>query len=257
MVPELMRSFLEKLEDLEAFEERPLYIHCLSDTGLMCYQGLTIEDKRRSTEEPDKEKLNIKAVVFDSCPGPYPEITVRDVAKFLLVNFYCCMRDKIGLSASLRSSYRLLVDRAWPNYVRRMMGLEVELSKMEGVWCGHFGQDHSKLFPDRHELFLYSNRDFYLPSKFLEMEVLAKRSNRGHLCSSVKFSSSHHVQHLRVHRSQYQGAVGSFVRQTVEGPREEEQIEEQRKEERVRLPSYMERRDNRPRETPQGLSFGN
>lgn len=237
-----------KLEDLEAFEDRPLYIHCLSDTGVMCYQGLTIEDKRRSKEEPDKDKLNIKAVVFDSCPGPYPEITLRDIAKFILINFYCCIRDKIGLSASLTSSYRLLVDRGWPNYVRRMMGLEVELSKMEGVWCGHFGQDHSKNFPHRQELFLYSNRDFYLPSKFLEGEVLAKRSNRGHLSTSVKFSSSHHVQHLRKHRSQYQGAVGQFVRQVVEGPREEEQFD---------INSYMERRENRQRGTISGLSFGN
>ena len=43
------------------------------------------------------------------------------------------------LTRSLHSSYRLLVERVWPSYLRKQKGLPVELSKIEGqlswIYC--------------------------------------------------------------------------------------------------------------------------
>ena len=42
----------------------------------------------------------------DSCPGPRPEITVPRVAALMLVNYFCCRRDKMTVRDSAYSSYR-------------------------------------------------------------------------------------------------------------------------------------------------------
>jgi len=129
-VPDLMSTYIEKVAETQRLSQRPILIHCMSDTGLMCYQGLTIAEEKKRKEGEHHSLLDIKGVVFDSCCGPYPEITLRDVSKFLLVNFYCCIKDQIGVQATLRSSWRFLMDRGWPNYIGKLMGLPVELSKM-------------------------------------------------------------------------------------------------------------------------------
>merc|ERR1711974_300853 len=100
-VPEVMSEVVDQLEEV-GIRERPLLVHCLSDTGIMCYQGLQLATRG---------KLDVRGVVWDSCPGPRPEITVPRVAALLAV-----------------SSYRLLIDRGWPNLVRRLQGKQLELS---------------------------------------------------------------------------------------------------------------------------------
>ena len=80
---------MTRLEELQ-LASNPTYIHCLCDTGVMCYQvtrgpawqpvrdtwqtwhvqGLDIAMARTAT------RLNIQGVVWDSCPGPYPEVTL-------------------------------------------------------------------------------------------------------------------------------------------------------------------------------------
>merc|ERR1739838_1164731 len=55
-----------------------------------------------------------------------------------------------------------LLDRAWPNLLRKWKGLPVDLNLINGVWCGHFGRDHYKAFPHIPELFLYSVSLIYL-----------------------------------------------------------------------------------------------
>jgi len=222
MVPHLMTSYMARLEGSLKLRDRPILVHCMSDGGLMSYQGLTLMETVNKIQVKDYKSLNIKGVVFDSCCGPYPEITLRDVSKFLLINFYCCLRDQIGLPATLESTHRLLVDRAWPNYLRRLRGLPVELSKMEGVWCGDFGKNHFQNFPERKELFLYSKRDFYLPYKFMEKEILPLRAERPEMVSWRKFLKSHHVQHLRKHKREYQEAINQFISHSLEEETEED-----------------------------------
>jgi len=79
-VPELMKSFLIKLQDEEEIHKRPVYIHCLSDTGLMCYKGLQIENQRRKSMLDNGESLNINGVVFDS--SAEPDVDLRGILKF-------------------------------------------------------------------------------------------------------------------------------------------------------------------------------
>ena len=62
-VPELMDRLAEQLGE-RGLLSRPLFIHCLSDTGVMCYQGLSLV----------RPSLEVRGVVWDSCPGPYPEV---------------------------------------------------------------------------------------------------------------------------------------------------------------------------------------
>ena len=122
-VPEAMSSVLEQLEEV-GVRERPVLIHCLSDTGAMCYQGL-----RLATQG---ERLDVRGVVWDSCPGPIPEITLARVAALLTVNWFCARQDGDSRTGALASSYRLLLERGWPNYLRKLKGLSVDLSLMEG-----------------------------------------------------------------------------------------------------------------------------
>lgn len=204
-VPELMWLVWQKLEEAQ-LADRQLFIHCLSDTGVMCYQGLDIALARQGVTP------NRGGVVWDSCPGPYPECNMARVMAFLIINWMCSLRDGLGMSRSLHSSYRLMVERVWPSYLRKWKGLPVELSKIEGQWCGHFGLEHAHSTP---ELFLYSKKDFYLPYKYLEDVVLASRKNREF--KSVCFPTSPHVAHFRYFPKEYAKHVQTFVLSHVEG----------------------------------------
>ena len=76
--------------------ERPLLVHCLSDTGIMCYQVFWGFQRYVARNAPragfnfssqglqlaTRGKLDVRGVVWDSCPGPRPEITIP---RFLMV----------------------------------------------------------------------------------------------------------------------------------------------------------------------------
>lgn len=100
-VPRLMDHVLRRLEAVNIYQ-RPVYVHCLSDTGIMCYQGMMVSN----AESSRMERIRIRGVVWDSCPGPRPEITVPRVAALMLVNYFCCRRDKMTVQDSVYSSYR-------------------------------------------------------------------------------------------------------------------------------------------------------
>ena len=100
-VPRLMDHVLRRLEAVNIYQ-RPVYVHCLSDTGIMCYQGMMVSN----AESSRMERIRIRGVVWDSCPGPRPEITVPRVAALMLVNYFCCRRDKMTVRDSAYSSYR-------------------------------------------------------------------------------------------------------------------------------------------------------
>jgi len=213
-VPQVMGEVAQQLEEL-GVRERPLLVHCLSDTGAMCYQGLQLATRGA---------LDVRGVVWDSCCGPIPEITAPRVAALLAVNYFCARGDGADISGAVLSSYRLLVKRGWPNYLRKLQGQPVDLSLMEGVWAGHFGRDHHLQYPGVPELFLYSNGDFYLPHKYLEREVLDKRRRRGVPFSATRFQGSAHVQHYRKHPAQYEAAVQQFMK--VAWGRLEQEVEQ-------------------------------
>ena len=123
-IPELMGKLLQQLEDVNIYN-RQVYVHCLSDTGVMCYQGIMVSKQKR---------INVRGVVWDSCPGPRPEITVSRVAALLLVNWFCCLRDNQTMMEALSSSYRLLLDRAWPGLMGKWKGEDVALSLVNGQY---------------------------------------------------------------------------------------------------------------------------
>jgi len=205
-VPELMSKVLERMEG-EGLLDRPLVIHCLSDSGSMSYQGFEIASQRLDNLKRPK----VQAVIWDSCPAPYPEVTLQRVFAFLIVNWICSMRDNVGLRGSIYSSYRLLVDRAWPNLIRKWKGEKVELDLMNGEFCGDFARDHFLRHPQIPELFLYSDKDFYLPYKYLEEKVLAPRREKYARARAVKFVGSSHVAHLKYHKQKYVKTVLSFI----------------------------------------------
>jgi len=241
-IPEIMDSVLTELDSL-GVRERPVVIHCLSDTGAMCYQGLDLATR--------SSRLDIRGVVWDSSPGPRPEITIPRVAALLAVNWFCVRKDGMDVPESFKSCYRLLMDRGWPNYLRRLKGLPVELSLIEGVWAGHFGRDHHLQYRQIPELFLYSNSDFYVGAKYIENEILARRKKDGADFSAKKFRGSAHVQHYRKHRKQYEEAVTEFLRKTFGWV---EEVEEEEKEvvkvRKIRRDSGDLERGGQPRNIP-------
>merc|ERR1712227_1121776 len=122
-IPKLMDNILIQLEKVDIYN-RQVYVHCLSDTGVMCYQGMMVSTKT---------SINVRGVVWDSCCGPRPEITVSRVAALLVVNWMCSLRDKMTMVESINSSYRLLVDRAWPGLLGKWKGEDVALSLIDGT----------------------------------------------------------------------------------------------------------------------------
>ena len=200
-----MEKLIERIgkEDLFGCQ---IYIHCLSDAGTMAYQGFDIARNKSNT----REKMTIKGVIWDSCPGPFPEVTLSRVMAFLIVNWVCCMRDNKGMVQSIYSSYRLLLDRALPNLIRKWQGKPVLINMMNEQFCGHFARDHYRHAPVP-ELFLYSDKDFYLPTAYLEQEVLAPREIVGANFAAVKFSGSPHVAHLKHHKKKYKEEVIAFI----------------------------------------------
>ena len=66
------------------------------------------------------------------------------------------------------------------------------------------------------ELFLYSNKDFYLPAKYLEHTALAARDAAGAEYTAVKFRGSGHVSHLRKHPAEYERHVRRLIRAETE-----------------------------------------
>ena len=79
------------------------------------------------------KRINIRGVVWDSCCGPRPEITLPRVAALLVVNWFCCRRDKMTYSESFHDCWRLLMDRGWPGLLDKWNGKEVELSLINGL----------------------------------------------------------------------------------------------------------------------------
>lgn len=68
-VPDIMARLLARLQTELGIISRPVVIHCLCDTGVICYQGLAVALRRAGLA------LDIRGVVWDSCPGPYPQVT--------------------------------------------------------------------------------------------------------------------------------------------------------------------------------------
>ena len=94
-----------------------------------------------------------------------------------------------------------------------------------GIWSGHWGRDHYKLYPAVSELFLYSNSDYYLPARYLEQTALAARDAESASYTAVKFSGSAHVAHLRKHKEEYR----RHVRQFIDARTEEDENKDEKK----------------------------
>ena len=128
-VPDIMDNVLTQLDEYNICN-RPVYVHCLSDTGVMCYQGLDVAARRLGKD------LNIQGVVWDSCCGPYPQVTVLRVLVFTAVWFLCCLQDWTGGEASLKdcfvSSYEMLRDIFIPALVIKWEGKPNPFCLIEG-----------------------------------------------------------------------------------------------------------------------------
>lgn len=222
-IPEIMEQIYSQMKSpFLSLSKRPIFLHCMSDTGVMCYQGLD------HVLQKHEEQLDIKGVVWDSCPGPRPEMTLPRVAALIAVNMFCCLRDGLSFGGSILNTYKLLVDRAVPGYMARRRGEEFSMNLIDGVWCGYFARDLTDPHP---ELFLYSKADFYLPWQYLEEKVLASR--KGKDVRSLRWDKSRHVDHLRRYKQEYTNIIHDFVHtkcNTVEENLNYDSIEVQRRE---------------------------
>jgi len=209
-IPDIMENILEQLDDmgLVGFGS-PTFIHCLCDTGVMCYQGMDIAMKRSG------RSLNIKGVVWDSCPGPYPEVSFVRYTVFTVVFLLCCARDWAQGDATLldffRSIYFLVAHRIIPSIKKKIDGIPITFGLIQGVWAGHFARDHCKSRKMIPELFLYSNNDYYLSFQYLETMVLDIRQRTKSPFRAVRFSGSPHVAHLRHFSVKYKQEIADFL----------------------------------------------
>ena len=94
------------------------------------------------------------------------------------------------------------------------LGLEPMRSKLGGVWSGEFVRlERNCHWP---ELFLYSDRDLYMPAERLEQLVLPGRDRERHV-RTKKFGKSRHVSHYPTYREEYEETVFQFVEDVLSG----------------------------------------
>jgi len=184
--------------------ETPKVIHCLSDTGCMSFQGLSI-----STSMQDASFLP-SGIVWDSCPGPRPRVTIPKGLVLCIINWMSRMRDGMSMSEAVSSSWDDFYTLAWKNYLRRMGGQEALISTMNGTWTGFWAKDLECRLP---EMFLYSKSDFYIPYKYLESEVLPARKARAASLRVKRWDNSPHVGHLRKNKLEYEHEIEQFLLQ--------------------------------------------
>ena len=98
-------------------------------------QGLTIASALQDSP------LNPRGLVWDSCPGPRPHVTIPKGLVLCIINWLSRMRDGMSLVEAVRSSaddFRVL---AWRNYLRRLRGQEALISTMDNTWTGAWARD--------------------------------------------------------------------------------------------------------------------
>jgi len=181
---------------------RPLAVHCLSDTGVMTAQGLSLA--LASQEIPFKPA----GIVWDSCPGPRPVVTIPRGLVLCIINWLSRMRDGMPLWQAVTSSGRDFKDLAWDNYILRMKGQETVISTMEGTWTGYWARDQQL---GAKELFLYSKSDFYIPYKYLEESVIPVRKKLTKEVRVRRWEKSPHVGHLRANTKDYTEEIKQFL----------------------------------------------
>ena len=142
-----MENILQQLDGLDLLHH-PFFIHCLCDTGVMCYQGLHIAMARCNID------LDIQGVVWDSCPGPYPEVTFVRWTKsleidkaihwpdcfrytvFTIVFLLCSLRDWTNgdtrIKDFLQSAYFIIAHRIIPSIKKKMEGSPITFSLIKG-----------------------------------------------------------------------------------------------------------------------------
>ena len=112
--------------------------------------------------------LHPKGIVWDSCPGPRPHVTIPKGLVLCIINWMSRMRDGMSLGRALTSSYNDFRDLAFKNYIRRMKGLPTKISTMDNLWTGYWARDLTSCVP---EIFLYSKSDFYTPYKYVTFDT--------------------------------------------------------------------------------------
>ena len=153
-VPEAVEDVAKYLR--KAGVSTPIAIHCLSDTGCMTFQGLSIASITHGAP------FYPQGIVWDSCPGPRPKVTLTRGLILCIINWMSRMRDGMSMTEAVRSSGDDFYHLAWKNYLRRLRGQETVISTMDNVWTGFWARDLQCKLP---ELFLYSKSDFYIPYK--------------------------------------------------------------------------------------------
>lgn len=202
----------EVMEDLAKFivhntqkdSSTPVVVHCLSDTGVISFQGLTIACEALG------HNLSPDGIVWDSCPGPRPTVTIPRGLLLCAINWFSRMRDGMSFGRAVSSSYLDFRDLAWRNYIRRLKGLDAKLSLMDNVWAGYWARD---LPMSGLELFIYSKTDIYTPYRHLESEVIPKRFSVSKQMKTRFWEKSPHVGHLRAHPLEYCREIDLFLDQ--------------------------------------------
>ena len=94
----------QALEDVAKYLKKrglsqPIAVHCLSDTGCMSFQGLNIATFSQGFP------LTPRGVVWDSCPGPRPVVTIPKGLVLCIINWMSRMRDgmSVGKAVATRS----------------------------------------------------------------------------------------------------------------------------------------------------------
>jgi len=202
----------EALDDVARFlkeqnAETPVIVHCMCDAGTISFQGLSIACEARGLA------LSPVGIVWDSCPGPGPLLTIFRSFAFSFIVIFSRMRDRMGLGRAIVSSYADIRDNVWRNFLRKLRGLEAEISTMDGVWSGFWAR--ALPVPAR-EVFIFSNNDFWTPCKYVLEECIPDRRSVAKSVAVLHLDKSPHVGHLKSHPGEYSQSIQHMLEQIQE-----------------------------------------
>jgi len=204
-VPYLTEKLLDGVVSA-GLADRPVFIHVLSDTGLMVNQGLDISQRQRGLQ------LDVRGMVMDSCPGERPKFTMAKATALIIAYWVSCRRDGMSYPEAVTAEARFIQTRYFPAMARALVGKLPEVSEMEGINCADSIRNAR---PDQKwpELFLYSKNDFYVKHNFIEDKVMNPHADGGRDVSGKRWEKSTHVCHLKKHKAEYIEAIHNFIYQ--------------------------------------------
>lgn len=196
-LPKYAESLHNLLYDVD-IAKNPLIVQNFSSGGCFVYQSF----RRILKTDPNICQIGL---AFDSCPAQRNNWRRSKAA----VEVFRPRSHPLVKCALVLCFYAFFNVQSIIFWVRKLFGWKLP----------HFATEYSTEFArdplDCPKLFLYSDADDLCPADFIAKFVEQQRKRGDSLITEKRWKDSPHCQHLRMHQSDYEKAVETFLDQSM------------------------------------------